>query len=422
MAEIAIISSRKSKLKRMAADGNKNAKRALELSSNPNRFLSTTQIGITLVGIFAGAYGEASIANLLSAYILRVVFLAPYSHAIAFVLVVIGITYLSLVIGEIVPKRLGLAYPEKIALAAASPMNRLSKLSSPIVTVLSASTDWILRLMRLKAAPERVVEEEEIRHLIREGAQHGILDRTEKDILERTFQLADKKASSLMTPRKEVVWIDQKDTLKTIKGTVKKHAFAHFPVCNENVDTVVGIIRTEEFLLQALRDGEVDVTKLMQKPLFIPESMDALRALEEFKQAGLHIALIVDEYGSIQGLVTVSDILTYIVGEIPTAGHKEPLEIVKRGPDSWLVDGLVSIDTFKEYFQTAKLPGEHKKEYHTVAGMIMYLLKRIPSEADCVEWGKFKAEVVDMDGNRIDKILLTATSKRKRLLSVGKTK
>lgn len=414
MAEIAIISARKSKLRHRASEGDKRAKGALELSMNPNKFLSTIQIGITLIGVFAGAFGEATITDSVSAYISMIPFIGDYGRPISFVIVVIVITYLSLIVGEIVPKRIGLAYPEKIAIFMASPMNKLSRISAPMVTVLSATTEWVLKLMRLRAVAENVVEEEEIRHLIKEGAQRGILDVAEKDILERTFQLADKKVSSLMTRRKEIIWFNSNATYRHVKAIIKKDIFSHYPVCDGSIDDVIGIVHTESFLKRSLREDEVDILKHMKKPLFIPESMDALAALEAFKQSGLHIALIIDEYGSVQGLITVADIMEHIVGNIPTAGKADNLDINQRDENTWLVDGLVAADEFKEYFHLNKLPGEARGEYQTVAGFMMYMLKKMPSETDTVEWGSYRAEVIDMDGNRVDKILLTQLNKRRK--------
>ncbi len=416
MAEIAIVSARKSKLKRRAGDGDKNARRALELSANPNRFLATTQIGITLIGIITGAYGEASISNHIASWLGLLGWFDPYTRQVSSVLVVVGITFFSLIIGEIVPKRIGLAYPETIALLASRPMNKLSRMSSPLVHILSATTDWILRLMRLKTGGEAIVEEEEIRHMIKEGAQHGVLDRAERDMLERTFQLADKKVSSIMTVRKEIVWLQDDASEQTIKRLIKKHMHTHFPVCDGTLDSVIGVVRTDESLFGALQRGKIDLIEHLRPALFIPESMDALRALEEFKRTGQRIALVVDEYGSVQGLATVTDIVAHIVGEIPKNGHKEQTDIIQRDDHSWLVDGMTSIDSFKEAFRMKSVPGEAKGEFHTVAGLIMYLSKKIPQEADVVEWGKYHAEVVDMDQNRIDKVLLTTTDRKKKLL------
>ena len=416
MAEIAIISARKSKLKRKAGDGDKNARRALELSANPNRFLATTQIGITLIGIITGAYGEASISNQIAEWLLIVGWFEPYTRQVSSILVVVTITFFSLIIGEIVPKRIGLAYPETIALMSSRPMNKLSRISSPLVHVLSATTDWILRLLRLKTGGEAIVEEEEIRHMIKEGAQHGVLDRAERDMLERTFQLADKKISSIMTVRKEIVWIQEDASEQTIKRLIKAHMHTHFPVCDGVVDSVIGVIRTDESLFGALQRGRIDLSQHIRPALFLPESMDALRALEEFKSTGQRVALVVDEYGSVQGLATVTDIVAHIVGEIPKNGHKEHAEIIKRDDSTWLIDGMTSIDSFKNAFRLKSVPGESNGEFHTVAGLIMYLSKKIPQETDVVEWGKYKAEVVDMDQNRIDKILFTMVDRKRKLL------
>ncbi len=251
------MSARKSKLKRRAGDGDKNARRALELSANPNRFLATTQIGITLIGIITGAYGEASISSHVASWLGLLGWFAPYTRQVSSVLVVVAITFFSLIIGEIVPKRIGLAYPETIALLASRPMNKLSRISSPLVHILSATTDWILRLLRLKTGGEAIVEEEEIRHMIKEGAQHGVLDRVERDMLERTFQLADKKISSIMTVRKEIVWLQDDASEQTIKRLIKKHMHTHFPVCDGTLDSVIGVIRTDEVYLERYNEARL---------------------------------------------------------------------------------------------------------------------------------------------------------------------
>ena len=411
MAEIAIISARKAKLQQRANEGNKNAQAALDIAKSPNRFLSTVQIGITLVGIFAGAFGGATIAETLSTQLQSVPFIAPYSETVALVLVVSVITYLSLIIGELVPKRLGLSNPEKIAMLVARPMNNLSRVSAPIVWLLSISSDWTLKLFGIKDVAPSTITDEEIKILLREGAQVGAFDKVETDIVERTMRLSDKKAKSLMTPKKDIIWLDIDSPFKTIRNKITKKPHAHFPVCRDSLDKVIGIIRTEKLLVNFLDEEKINLKKLIHKPLFIPESMDGLKVLELFKKSGIHMALVADEYGNTQGLISLTDILEEIVGDIPTINELDEEEIVKRENGTFLVDGLVSIEELKEYFHIRKLPGERTGTYHTVGGFVTHKIGRIPVTDDLFESGNFKYEIMDMDGNRVDKILLTPLKK-----------
>lgn len=407
MAEIAIVSARKSKLQQTAETGNKNAQAALELSKNPNNFLSTVQVGITLIGIFAGAFGGATIANSLDRFLETIAVLAPYSEALSLSIVVLVITYLSLIIGELVPKRLALSNPEKIAMYVARPMNFLSSVGSPIVTILSVSTDWILQRFNIKQINENEITEEEVRILIREGTKTGVFNSAEKDIVERTLNLGDKKATSLMTPRNEIVWIDISSKFESIKEVIIKKNFDYYPICKGSIDRVVGVINTEEVLAHYLTTGKIKLSETLRKPLFIPPSMNSLKILELFKKSGIHMAIIIDEYGSVEGIITIDDILSAIVGDIPTLGDNEEKNIIKRSNNTYLVDGLVTIDEFKEYFHIRKLVGKNKGDYHTLGGFIIHNLGHIPKTGDKITISNFKIEVIDMDGNRVDKLLVS---------------
>lgn len=411
MVEIAVVSARKSRLQHLANDGSKNAQAALDLANNPNRFLSTVQIGITLVGILAGAFGGATIAEQLAAYFETIPSIAPYSEAVGIAIVVASITYLTLIIGELVPKRLGLSNPELIASLTARPMNVLSKLSAPLVYLLTTSTDFISQLLQIKPK-EETVSQEEVKMLIREGTRVGVFEAAEKDIVERTLQLGDKKVNTLMTSRKEVVWLDIDSSYKTIRNKVAKHPHSHFPVCRDSLDKVLGVVLTEDILANFLIEEKIDLRKFLHKPLFIPETTDGLKLLELFKKSGIHMALIVDEYGNIQGVISMTDILEAIVGDIPTIDELGEQEIMKREDGSYLVDGLVSIDEFKERFHISRLPGEKSGNYHTVGGFIMYKLGHIPAPGDNFELNLSRFEVIDMDGNRVDKILVIPVKKK----------
>lgn len=407
MAELAIASSRRSKLQQQANDGNKKAQAALELVDSPNRFLSTVQIGITLIGIFAGAFGGATIAEQLATQLVKIPQVAPFSDALALGIVVTIITYLSLIIGELVPKRLALTHPEAIAKTLARPMNTLSFISAPLVNLLSFSTDAILKLIRVKPSKEPTVSEEEVQILLHEGTQVGIFDAAEKDIVERTLKLGDKRIQTLMTPRKEITWLDIDSSFKTIRNKIVNSPYAYYPVCRNNLDKVLGIVQAEDMLRTFLVDEKIDLKKFLIKPLFIPESMDVLQVLEMFKKTGVHTAIVIDEFGNVQGLLALNDILEAIVGDIPTINELEEDEIIKRDDHSWFVDGLVSIDEFKEYFKVKKLPEERSGVFHTLGGFVMHNLGKIPTSGDTFEWGDFHFEIVDMDGNRVDKVLVT---------------
>ena len=412
MAEIAIISAKKSRLQQLANEGNSRAQAALDISKSPIRFLSTVQIGITLVGIFAGVFGGATIAEDLAKYINTIPLLAPYAQFLALTIVVSSITYLSLVVGELVPKRIALSSPEKIAVFMARPMNKVSMLTSPVVWLLSTSTDTILRIIGIKDRITPAITDEEIKMLLREGTQTGAFELAEKDIVERTMRLSDKKVNSLMTPRKEIVWLDIDSPFKVIRNKITKKPHAHFPVCRDSLDKVVGVIRTENVLVDFLAEEKINLKKLLLKPLFIPESMDGLKVLELFKKSGIHMALVADEYGNTQGLISLADILEEIVGDIPTINELDEEEIIKRDNGTFLVDGLVSVEELKEHFSIKKLPGEKTGEYHTVGGFVTNKIGRIPVTGDNFEIGNFTFEVMDMDGNRVDKILIIPIPKK----------
>lgn len=407
MAETAIVASRKHKLQRLAQDGNEAAKRALELAENPNRFLSTTQIGITLIGIYAGAFGGTTIAHAVSTWLSSFPLLDMYREPLSIFLVVVFITYLSLILGELVPKRIAMNNPEKIAAFVSHVMDVLSRIAIPLVSLMSVSTDLVLKLFRIKDTNDSVVTEDEVKMLIREGTKSGVFETTEKNIVERTFKLSDRQVNALMTPRKQITWLELDSTLKTLQHKMLHATHTYYPVCKKNIDQVVGIIRTEDALKDFLEYGKIDLQKSLHKPLLIPSNTPALKVLELFKKSGIHLGLIVDEYGMIDGLVSVSDILEAIVGDLPTVSELDEKEIIKRDNNSWLIDGLVSIDEFKDHFQIKKLPDEELGSYHTLGGFVMNRLGHIPKVSDRAEFEEFTFEIVDMDGNRIDKLLLT---------------
>lgn len=407
LSEIAVVSARKIRLEQLSAQGDEQAKVALALANEPNQVLSTVQIGITLIGIFAGAYGGANLAARLAPVLRQIPFLAAQSEGIALFLVVLTITYLSLVIGELVPKRLGLGSPERIARMVAFPLRWLSIAVSPVVHLLSVSTDLVLRLIGAgTTASDPLVTEEEIKILIQQGTEAGMFEEAEQDMLEKVFRLGDRRVSTLMTTRPEIVWLDLEDSAETNRQKVIASNYTRFPVCQGGLDDVLGVVQVNSLLADCFANRAFDLTASLQQPLYVPESTRGLKVLELFQQTGTHIALIVDEYGVIQGLVTINDILEAIIGDLPTVGQPEAAQIVQRDDGSWLVDGILLIEEFKDVFEIEELPGEKEGNYHTVGGFIITHLGKIPVATDNFEWSNLRFEVVDMDGNRVDKVLV----------------
>lgn len=406
MSELAIVSSRKTRLQQMCATGNSRACAALDLAIAPDRFLPTIQIGITLVGILAGALGGATIAEQLGEQISRVPALALYGEAIGLAIVVVVITYLSLIIGELVPKRFALTHPERIAMMVARPMKALSNLVSPVVSFLSVSTSAVLTLLRIKQATEPPVTEDEIKMLIEQGTRAGVFEAVEQEMVERVLKLADRRVSSLMTPRPDIVWLDAKESTEKIRRKVAESYYSRFPVCRGSLDNILGVIKAKDMLALCLAGEEVNLNAVLKPALFVPELRSCLQTLELFKSSGTHMALVIDEYGSVEGLVTTNDILEAIVGDILPTSPQFESDAMQREDGSWLFDGAVPIDEFKEIFRLGPLPGEERADYQTLAGFILYYLGRVPRATDHFEWDGLRFEIMDMDGNRIDKVLV----------------
>ena len=409
MSELAVVASRKTRLQRMAASGDTRASAALELAQQPERFLSTIQIGITLIGILAGALGGATIAEQLGATISTVPSLAPYGKAIGLILVVLSITYLSLVIGELVPKRLALSHPERVALVVAGPMRGLARLASPVVSILSVSTSAILTFLRMRAPTESPVTEDEIKLLIQQGTQAGVFEEVEQEMIESVFKLTDRSVEALMTPRMDIVWLDINDPPAKIHRKIEESNYSRFPVCTGNLDNLLGIVKAKDMLARCVSGEPLDLKSALKRPLFVPESTLAIRALEMFKAARTHLALVIDEHGAVEGLVTTNDILEAIVGDIAPVQSEATREAVQREDGSWLLGGALPVDEFREIFSVGRLPGEERGVYRTLAGFIFFHLGRVPSEADHFECHGLRFEIVDMDGKRIDKVLVRPT-------------
>lgn len=412
MSEIAVVSARKARLQELAEDGDAKAQAALELANSPNRFLSTVQVGITLIGILAGAFGGATLAGRLTAYVELVPFFKDYSEAIAFVVVVAAITYLSIIIGELVPKRLALASPEKIASAVAIPMQWLARIAYPVVYLLTSSTDSILRLIGAGGASnEPLVTEEEIKVLIRQGAEAGTFEIAEQDMLERVFRLGDQHVASLMTPRFDITWLDINDSAEVNRQKMIDSHHSRFPICQDDLDNILGVVYVTDLLARSFLNQPIDLLDILRQPLFIPESTRALKVLEMFKQSGTHIALVVDEYGVTQGIVTLNDVMEVIIGDVPFADQPHESLAIQREDGSWLLDGTLPIEKFKEIFDVEEIFGEERGSYQTLGGFVITQLGRIPISSDHFEWNNLRLEVMDMDGNRVDKVLvMTAQS------------
>ncbi|HAG85492.1 MAG TPA: hypothetical protein DCL61_31185 [Cyanobacteria bacterium UBA12227] len=413
MSEMAIVSARKVRLQQFANQGNIKARRALKLADSPNQFLSTVQIGITLIGTLAGAFGGATLAEKLAIELKRVpiAFFSVNSDAIALFLVVLTISYLSLVVGELVPKRLALNNPEQIAIGMASPMQVLARITAPAVHLLSYSTDIVLRLLGIGPSTEPEITEEEIKILIEQGTEAGTFEEAEQDMLNRVFRLGDRRVSALMTPRPDIVWLDLEDSSDVNRYKMINCSHTRFPVCQGEIDNVLGVLQVNTLLAQCLAGQGLDLTSSLRSPVFVPESTRVLKVLELFKQSGPHLALVVDEYGIIQGLVTLNDILEAIIGDIPSVDDTDEAQAVQREDGSWLVDGMLPVEEFRQLFDIEELPGEQRGNYHTLGGFVITHLGRIPTAADRFEWSGLSFEVMDMDGNRVDKVLVMPISK-----------
>jgi putative hemolysin len=405
-AEIALVSVKRMRLEQRAEEGNAGARAALDLSLNPNRFLSTVQVGITLVGILSGALGGATLSGHLAPLIARIALLEPYANLIALVVVVLLITYFSLVVGELVPKRLALNNPEKTAILVARPMKFLSRLASPVVTFLSKSTDLGLRMLGIKISNEPPITEEELIGLLEQGTRVGVFDEAEQDIVESVFRLGDRRVDSIMTPRTEMFWLDMDAPAEEMFQKAIESQYSLLPVSKGDLDNVQGILNIRDLLVAGIKNEQFDVRDLLKQPIFVPESIPMLRVLEEVRARGLTLAIVLDEYGGVLGMVTLVDILKALVGDIPTAGDQfEPL-VVRRPDGSWLIDGLMRVDELKELLEIDILPDLERVGYQTLGGMVMTQLNEIPTTGQSFDWMGFSFEVIDMDGRRVDKVLI----------------
>jgi len=403
MSELALVSSRKFKLENQKKRGIPGAKAALELSINPGKFLSTVQIGITLIGILLGVYSGENLTDDLELWLSKIDFLAPYAEGLAVVGIVILVTYLSIVFGELVPKRLGMAFPESIAAFVSRPMILLSKITSPFVWLLTSSNDLILRLFRIKNKSENTVTEEEIRAILRESVEGGEIMNIEQNIVERVFELGDRRINSLFTHRSELVFFNITDDELTVRQKIRSEKHAAYPLCiNADLDNIVGLVLVKDLFDEKLVD-KFDLRIIAHEPLFLNETMYAYQALELFKIKQLHYGIVVDEYGVTVGIITLDDIVDALVGDTSEPEQNE-FQVIQREDGSWLIDGQLPVQDFEKLFDTGV--DFRNKSFTTVAGIILNKSQSIPEEGNYVDFEGYRLEVMDKDGPRIDKILV----------------
>ena len=406
MAELAVVSIRRAKMQKYLEDGNKNAQIVFDLLEDPNEFLSTVQIGISLIGVLTGAFGGVTLAKPLAQYISFI----PYAEPVSVAIVVIVTTYLTLVIGEIVPKVIALNDPERVSLKVAKSMVVLSKISKPVSFVLAKSSSFLLWLMRIENRTDDTVTEEEIKLMIEEGREDGTIEQEEEAIIKRVFKLDDQKVESIMTPRNEIIWIDLEDDRELNKVKIIESKRSIFPIASGELDDFIGVVQAKDILSAMFSGDEFDVHKIVKEPLVVSEHLETLELLKEFKenQGYVHMCLVVDEFGSVEGLITLNDLLEGIVGDIPGIDEEDEPKAIERDDGTWLIDGRYPIDRFKELFDFKdNLPDEEEDGYTTLAGFILSISGTIPDEEDKYECDRFIFEIVDIDGHQIDKVLVT---------------
>jgi putative hemolysin len=403
MSEIALISSRKSRLESSAKKGNSSAKTALDLANSPNKFLSTVQIGITLIGILTGIYSGKAITEDVKNILLQIDFLAPYADSLAVAIIVVLVTFFTLVLGELVPKRIGLTYPESIAKLVALPMKFISVVTAPFIWLLTISTEFLLKIFKIKPNQDGRITEEEIKAIIKEGTEGGEVQEIEQDIVERVFHIGDRKINSLMTHRKSVNYLSLEDSKEEIKNKILEELHSVYPVCEENnLDTVIGVVFLKDIFM-SFEKGIFDLRSITKEPVYFIEHTSAYRALEVFKTTKVHYALVTDEYGVIQGIITLNDILEALVGDASDF-YQDEFQLVEREDGSWLVDGHYSLHDFLTHFELDDMINNY--DVTTVSGLIITELGYIPKQGEKLIWNSFSFEIIDMDGVKIDKILV----------------
>lgn len=407
MSEIAVVSARRIRLQNEAAKGSKRAQDALQLSEEPSRFLSVVQVGITLIGIFNGAIGEASLVSALRPELAEVPVIGQYADSLALLIVVIGITFGSLIFGELVPKRIAMHYPEAIAYWVARPMIILSKLVSPFVWILSKSTDLILKLLGFQAKGAQELTEEDISGILKQGATEGVFEKTEHEIMARASQLDDMAILSIMTPRNEVHYIDLKRDLDTTMKRIADSPYSRFPVCQDGLDNVVGVVDAGSLFAMMIRGQNVNIRSAMQDVVYVPETISVMDLLETLQKNRAELAIVLNEFGEVEGVVTLRDILKVLVGHKLVINEDAKDDAIQVPSGGWILDGTLSLDQFREIFQTEiEFPDESEESYHTLAGFIMDHLGHIPKLGESFEWNNYRFEVVVMNRLRIDRVFV----------------
>lgn len=408
MSEMALISARKVRLQQMANQGDTRAEAALQLANAPNQFLALLQVGITLLIIVSGAFGETAISKRLLLVFSLFPSLEPYSEVLAWATAVLFITYLTLVVGELLPKRLALNAPEEIAVAVAKPMQMFATIASPIIYLLNASTEIIVWLLGIEPSTAPQETEEEIKVLLEQGTEAGTFEEAEQDMVKQVFRLGDRPVKALMTPRPDIVWLDLEDSAEENRQKMVDSGHSRLPVSQGDLDKVLGVIHVIDVLGHSLPGQPFDPTVSLRQAVFVPESTWGLKVLELFKQTGTHIMLVVDEYGVVQGLVTLQDMLEEIVGDMPSEDELEKPQAVQREDGSWLLEGMLPINEFFKIFELGERPVEHQGSYQTLGGLVINYLGRIPTVTENFEWKGLRFEVMNLDSNRVDKVLVSS--------------
>jgi len=407
MSEIAIVGSRRARLVQMAEAGGSGARRALALASEPTRFLSSVQVGITTIGILSGAIGEASVASRLQVWLEQVPVLASHAEAFSVGIMVVLLAYVSLVVGELVPKRLALTHPEAIASLIARPMDVLARIGRPVVYLLSLSTDTILRLLGIRPVKRPAVTMEEIRVLLEQGTQEGVFEQAEHEMMTNVLNLDERRVSAVLTPRTDVIFLNVRDSTDVNRDKLREGPHTVFPLCDGGLDEVIGFVRSTKVVGQMLEGRPLDLVALAETALFVPETMTVMKLLEQFKRTHLPIALVVNEFGDVEGLVSLTDVVSSIVGDLPMEPGEEP-SIIRRDDGSWLIDGALDLDTVLRALDAESLlTDEDRQHYHTLGGLAMMALGRVPRTGDAFRRGAYRFEVIDMDGNRVDRVLVS---------------
>ncbi|MGQ0642625.1 MAG: hemolysin family protein [Gemmatimonadaceae bacterium] len=407
MSELAIVTARKVRLEQRAEAGDAGAKTALALAHDPTQFLSTVQVGITLIGVLAGAFGGATISDELAAALEGVPAIARYADAVALGIVVTSITYLSLLIGELIPKRVALGHPERVASLVARPMKVLARAAAPVVVLLTGPTNLVLRLFGIRVSSEPSITVAEIRALVEQGAESGVVEEAEHEMVMEVFRLGDRYASDVMTPRTQLEWIDVAEASEAVRQQVARQGRAHFLVGDGSVDNVLGVVHAEDLLVQCLTSQPFDVRVLLQQPFYVPATLPALDLLERFKKAPREVAVVLDEYGGLLGVVMFDDLAATVVGEIDSVAGQESRGIVRRDERTWVIRGTVSIEDVEAALDLPDIPPDERRSVRTLGGFIMMLLGRLPKQGEHIEWDGLRLEVATMEGRRVKLVVVT---------------